>query len=133
MDFNIKKPTHIFALLALIVAFLVIVVLPILIFFGMFSSIESIQIGEMSESVRLTFEIVALLDKSVKLAPDNMKIRLANGKSSVVMPFFVNRMSRGIKDLTAVIESNALSSIKAEARFWLGYAYQKKATTEWIK
>ena len=81
----------------------------------------------------IAFEMVALLDKASKLAPDNMKIRLASGRSSVVMPFFVNRMSRGIKDLTVVIESDAPSSIKAEARFWLGYAYQKKATSEWIK
>jgi len=81
----------------------------------------------------IAFEMVNLLDKAAKKAPDNMKIRLASGMSSIMMPFFVNRLNRGIDDLTVVIESDAPESIKAEAHFWLGYAYSKKATTEWVK
>lgn len=81
----------------------------------------------------IAFEVVNLLDKAVKLAPDNVKYRLASGISSVMMPFFVNRLERGMGDLIVVLESDAPDDLKAEARYWLGYAYYKKATTEWVK
>ena len=81
----------------------------------------------------MVFEIVELLDRTVKLALDNMKYLLRRGMVSVVMPFFINRLDQGIADLTKVIESNASEAEKAEAHFWLGQAYYKKATSEWIK
>jgi len=61
MDFNIKKPTHIFALAILVVAFAVIILLPIYSFFNASLSIESTQIEEASELVRLLVEIIALV------------------------------------------------------------------------
>jgi hypothetical protein len=61
MDFNVKKPTHIFALAILVVAFAVIILLPIYSFFNASLSIESTQIEEASELVRLLVEIIALV------------------------------------------------------------------------
>ena len=63
MNFNIKKSSHIFSLLLLIFAFLVLFVFPILSFLevGIFASIESTQITKMSNNIRLIFEIIALL------------------------------------------------------------------------
>jgi len=81
----------------------------------------------------IALEITTLLDKAVKLDPNDMQIRLYSGVGSVSMPFFVNRLERGIEDLEAVIASGAPDTITAEARFWLGYAYYKKAYTQWIK
>jgi len=65
----------------------------------------------------IAFEMVKLLDRAVKLAPDNMEIKLAGGKASVMMPFFVNRLDSGMKQLKEVAESEAPESIRAEARF----------------
>ncbi|MCE5250315.1 DUF2271 domain-containing protein, partial [bacterium] len=81
----------------------------------------------------IAIEMVNLLDRASKLAPDDQNIRLACGMTSVTMPFFVNRLDKGMDDLKKVIDSSAPDSLKAEAHYWLGYAYSKKATTEWIE
>ncbi|MFW6122185.1 MAG: CPBP family intramembrane glutamic endopeptidase [Petrotogales bacterium] len=67
MDFNIKKPTHILALFVLIIALLVLVILPFFSYLGMFSSLQSIQMEEVSGNFRLIFEIMALLIQIVLL------------------------------------------------------------------
>ena len=59
MDFAAKKPTHIFALAILVVAFAVIILLPIYSFFNASLSIESTQMEETSELFRLLVEIIA--------------------------------------------------------------------------
>ena len=61
MDFNIKKPSHIFALIALIVAFGLVIVLPIFSFFYSFPSTEMSQIGDMPDSFQSFFEIFILI------------------------------------------------------------------------
>jgi len=61
MDFTIKKPTHILALIILVVAFAVIILLPIYSFFNTPLSIESTQIDETSGIFRLFVEIIALV------------------------------------------------------------------------
>jgi len=61
MDFTIKKPTHLFALIILVVAFAVIILLPIYSFFYVPLSIESTPIEETSELFRLFVEIIALV------------------------------------------------------------------------
>lgn len=60
MDFNIKKPTHILALLLVVVTFLVFVVLPVLSYFGMPLSTQTDQIEDVSESFGILFEIIVL-------------------------------------------------------------------------
>jgi membrane protease YdiL (CAAX protease family) len=68
MDFAAKKPTHIFALAILVVAFAVIILLPIYSFFNASLSIESTQMEETSELFRLLVEIIALLLQTLLVA-----------------------------------------------------------------
>ncbi len=49
------------------------------------------------------------------------------------MPFFVRRLERGIDDLNRVLKSDVPNSTKAEAFYWLGKAYEKKAMRYWIR
>ncbi|MCK4396812.1 DUF2271 domain-containing protein [candidate division WOR-3 bacterium] len=81
----------------------------------------------------LAFEAMEVFDKIVVLAPDDIKMRLARGATGVEMPFFVGKLDQGIEDLNMVIESDASDSVKAEALYYLGFAYQKKAMTYWIE
>jgi len=61
MDFTIKKPKHIIALIILAVAFALIILLPLYSFFNTPLSIESTQIDETSGIFRLFVEIIALV------------------------------------------------------------------------
>ena len=81
----------------------------------------------------LAFEVVKALDKAVSIAPEDAEIRLSRGVVGVQMPFFVGKLDQAIDDLNLIIESDAPDSTKAEALYWLGAAYQKKAMTYWIK
>ncbi|MFC1538894.1 DUF2271 domain-containing protein [Candidatus Latescibacterota bacterium] len=81
----------------------------------------------------LALESVKIMDAVVALEPDNMTYRLERGAVAVEMPFFVNRLEQGIEDLNMVIESDASGPMKAEALYWLGVAYEKKATTARIE
>lgn len=83
--------------------------------------------------IDLSFETMAVMDKAVTLAPDDMEMRLIRGISGVEMPFFVGRLDQGMADLQMILESNASDDMKAEALYWLGRAHQKKAMTYWIK
>jgi len=58
MDFNIKKPTHLFALIAIIFIFSVLYVLPVLSFLGYFPTMETIQL---TESTILFSSIITVL------------------------------------------------------------------------
>jgi len=60
MDFNIKKPTHIFALLVLLFAFFMVIISPILSFFGVFSSLETSMV-ELTESVIVLGSLITVL------------------------------------------------------------------------
>ena len=52
MDFDYKKPSHLFALLLILVTFAFIIVMPYLSFFGIISSTQTTSdIGNLSESV----------------------------------------------------------------------------------
>jgi tetratricopeptide (TPR) repeat protein len=84
-------------------------------------------------ATKLAFEMVELADKAVQLAPEDMETRLFRGVMDVQMPFFTGKLEQGIADLQMVADSDASADIKAEAAYWLGYAYQKKGTTYWIK
>jgi len=61
MDFNIKKPLHILALILLLVTFFVIIIFPILSFIGVFPSTQSVEVQEVSESIRLLSELIMLV------------------------------------------------------------------------
>jgi membrane protease YdiL (CAAX protease family) len=61
MDFDAKKPSHIVALVILVVAFAVVILLPAYSFFNSPLSIDSTQIEETSGLFRMIVEIIALL------------------------------------------------------------------------
>ncbi|HEX9971103.1 MAG TPA: DUF2271 domain-containing protein [bacterium] len=82
---------------------------------------------------KLAFEITNLAEKAVAIAPNDPELRVMRGSIGVMMPFFVGKLDKAMEDLTWVAKSDAPKDIKAEALYWLGYAYQKKATTQWIK
>ena len=81
----------------------------------------------------LTLEGYRALNKAVSLAPEDGELRLLRGIAGVKMPFFVRKLEQGIDDLNRVLKSNVPDSTKAEALYWLGKAYQKKAMSRWIK
>jgi tetratricopeptide (TPR) repeat protein len=82
---------------------------------------------------KLAFEITNLTEKAVALAPNDPELRVMRGSIGVMMPFFVGKLDQAMEDLNWVAKSDAPKDIKAQALYWLGYAYQKKATTQWIK
>lgn len=61
MDFNIKKPTHIFALVLIFVTLFMFIFYPILTFLGFFPSNHAVNYSHYSESVRTFFEIFLLV------------------------------------------------------------------------
>ncbi len=81
----------------------------------------------------LAFELVRTLDQAVAVLPNDMELRLWRGVADVQMPFFVQKIDQGIADLEMIVNGEASDSLKAEALYWLGRGYQKKATTNWIQ
>lgn len=79
------------------------------------------------------FEMMAIFDKAVAIAPEDIELRLYRGTMAVQMPFFIGKLEQGMDDLDMVIESDAPSSMKAEALYHLGVAHQKMAMTYWIE
>ncbi|UCG91624.1 MAG: DUF2271 domain-containing protein [candidate division WOR-3 bacterium] len=81
----------------------------------------------------LVFETMAMMDKAVALAPDDIELRLMRGTMGVSMPFFAGTLDQGIADLQMILESDASADVESDALYWLGRAHQKKAMTYWIK
>lgn len=81
----------------------------------------------------LAFAAMDALDKAVALAPVDPELRLIRGSAGVYMPFFLGKLDQSIEDLNKVLESNAESSVKAEALYHLGAAFQRKALGYWDK
>jgi len=73
------------------------------------------------------------LDKAIKLAPEDGDLRLMRGIAGVKVPFFARRLNQAMDDLNWVLKSDVPDSTKAEALYWLGKAYEKKAMSYWIK
>ncbi len=82
----------------------------------------------------LAFEGTRWLEKAYELEPDNIEFKSHYAIGSVLMPFFVNRLDKGIKLLEELIDDAAAAEeVKKEARFYLGYAYRKKGNAHWLK
>jgi tetratricopeptide (TPR) repeat protein len=81
----------------------------------------------------LVFESMGYLDKAVKLAPDDLEARLARGTMAVNFPFFANRLDQGMTDLDMVVAGNAPEPMRAQAKYWLGFGYQKKGMSFWTQ
>jgi len=92
------------------------------------------QIAEdTTRRTNLVFEVMNLLDKSVALDPNDMETRLLRGLMGVQFPFFVNKLDTGMQDLQLVIDSSAPVASRAQAKYWLGFGYQKKGRTYWTQ
>ena len=61
MDFDIKKPLHILALILLIITFFMVIIIPILSFIGMLPTIQTIETQDISESLKLLSEVIFLI------------------------------------------------------------------------
>jgi tetratricopeptide (TPR) repeat protein len=81
----------------------------------------------------LAFQVMAILDKAVALAPDDIELRYWRGIAGIQMPFFVGRLDQAIDELNLVVKSDIRDEDKAEALYWLGLAYEKKAMSNWIR
>jgi len=81
----------------------------------------------------LAFQVMHVLDKAVEIAPDDIELRLQRGVGGIEMPFFVGKLDQSIDDLNMIMESDVPDSIKAEAKYWLGVAYQRKSMSYWIE
>ena len=89
--------------------------------------------GDTDLRTNLALEMMEVADRAVELAPDNMEVRLTRGALAVELPFFVNALDRGVQDLERVIESDAPEALKAEARYYLGRAFEKRALSTWLE
>jgi tetratricopeptide (TPR) repeat protein len=81
---------------------------------------------------KLAFEVVKYTDKAVEIAANDLEVRLMRGSVGVMMPFFVGKLEQAIEDLKMVKNGDGSNEQKANAIYWLGRAFQKKATTFWI-
>ncbi len=81
----------------------------------------------------LVFETMKILDEAISLAPEDIELRFIRGTLGVNFPFFAGKLTQGIDDLNMVIKSDVPDSTKAYAGYWLGFAYKKKAKTQWIE
>ena len=79
----------------------------------------------------LAMETIAVADRVLTVTNDP-EACLACAALYVDMPFFVNRLDRGIDELQQLVESDAPDAVKAQASYMLGCAWQRKATTAWI-
>ena len=61
MDFNIKKPSHLFALILIMMSLFLMVILPIISFFYATPTSESTENPKLSESGKVVFQIFLLL------------------------------------------------------------------------
>lgn len=75
----------------------------------------------------LAFEMVRLFEQAVRLSPNHPELWLWRGLINVMMPFFVDKLEQDIADLTWVYENAQSDSLKAEALYWLGFAYHQKS------
>ena len=81
----------------------------------------------------LAFQLMHLIDKAVEIAPEDIGLRLNRGIYGIEMPFFVGKLDQSINDLNIITETDAPDSIKAEAKYWLGVAYNRKSMSYWIE
>jgi tetratricopeptide (TPR) repeat protein len=81
----------------------------------------------------LAFEVMDALDKGIALSPEDGGLRLIRGTVGVYMPFFLEKLEQSIEDLNMVLNSDADDSVKADALYHLGIAYQRKALEYWDK
>ncbi|MBN1149834.1 DUF2271 domain-containing protein [candidate division WOR-3 bacterium] len=82
------------------------------------------------------FESFSILDKAVMLAPDNPDALFYRGFMSVVVPVFLGKLDKGIKDLETLLALTPTSSEEEDssllisARIYLAQGYEKRDDIE---
>lgn len=61
MDFNVGKPSHLLALILVLISFLVVIVFPLLSFAGFLPSVQSVDYKDLSEPLKNVFGFFILL------------------------------------------------------------------------
>jgi len=89
--------------------------------------------GNTNFRTEIAFEAMEVIDKAVALSPKDVELRLLRGIFGVQVPFFLGKLEQAIEDLNKVLKSEAESSLKAEALYYLGIAHQKKTMECWNK
>jgi tetratricopeptide (TPR) repeat protein len=80
----------------------------------------------------LAFEIVNVLERAKRLAPDNAQIRLTYAVMCIQMPFFTGRMDEGLTILEAMSKDLSIpDSTRKDAIVQLGFGYRKKGRGIW--
>jgi len=79
------------------------------------------------------FRVLKVLDRAISVGPDDMELKLMRAQVGLQMFFFPGRREQAIEDLQVIIESDASEIMKSAARYELGRAHQKQATTNWLK
>ena len=89
---------------------------------------------EQDVRTNLAFEMTRQLEKTYKLAPDNIEVKMMYAFSCVMMPFFVQKIDAGLAMLEEIASDNTLpDSVRAEALYYLGFGHQKKGNAYWMQ
>ncbi len=81
----------------------------------------------------IILELIQVTDKGVRIAPEDIEMRLIRGSACAELPPFVEQTEKAIDDLQMVLESDISDDMKAQALYGLGLAYQKKTIANWNK
>ncbi len=101
-------------------------------YLGQFIGMQARRMSDFSQITEIIDRAFLMWDKAISFAPEDIELRFTRGTLGVNFPFFAGKLTQGIEDLNMVINSNAPDSTKALAMYWLGFAYRKKARTQWI-
>ncbi|MFC1884671.1 tetratricopeptide repeat protein [Thermodesulfobacteriota bacterium] len=107
----------------------------ILCYLGSATTLMSVTTSNFMEKGSYTNRGIAMMDKAVRKAPNNVTIRLTRAYNSKSLPDFLDRKSVAIEDfehLAAMIEKDdsSLSSIKKEIYLNLAELYEKNGNKE---
>jgi len=82
----------------------------------------------------LAFDVVKEFERILKLDSTNTKLKIEYAVACIQMPFFVQKIDRGIAILESMAKDKSLpDSIRTEILFNLGYGYRKKGNAIWMK
>lgn len=82
----------------------------------------------------LAFKCARHFEKAYNLKPDDPEIALYFATSAVMMPFFVNKIDKGISVLEQLRKRDDLDkSTRTQVFYTLGFAYRKKGNAMWMK
>jgi len=82
----------------------------------------------------LAFDVVRELEKCLELDPTNTNLKIGYALVCIQMPFFVQKIDRGLAILESMVkDKNLPDSVKTRILYNLGYGYRKKGNAFWMK